>query len=120
MSEFSARMAELALNLLTKRGTDVTLERNAQGVMSASGDRSATPGDTPTKGVFLPTGGTTNVDGEDRKAAKIILAAVDPAPEPGNHVTIPEGPNAGHYLVSRAKNWAPDGGLIYSDLEVVL
>lgn len=121
MSEFSIRMAAVALALLEKKGEPVVLERNVTSPgMSASGDRSSAPADTPTQGVYLPTGGTTNVDGVDRKAAKIILAKTEPAPSAGDHVTIAQGANAGHYLIARAKNWAPDGDLIYSDLEVAL
>lgn len=120
MSEFSVRMAAMALALLQKRGQSMTLEREAQGTMAADGVRVPTPSPSAVIGVFLPSDGTTMVDGVERRAAKVILAAADPAPKPGNHVVIPSGPNAGEYLVSAARNWAPEGQLIYSDLEVAL
>lgn len=120
MSEFSTRMAATALGLLTKRGVDVTLERNPSGDMNAAGDRTTAPSESPTKGVFIPTGGTALIDGREVSVAQVLLAAVTPSPAAGNHVVITDGPNAGHYLIHRARNWAPEGSLIYSDLEVVL
>lgn len=120
MSEFSLRMAEKALAMITKRGVGMTLERAVRGALDAAGDRTSAPNDSPTVGLYVPTGGTAIVDGREVKVDKVLLAAVAPPPEPGNHVIIPAGIHEGHYLVNRALNQAPEGELIYSELEVVV
>ncbi len=116
MSEWSDDKAALALRLIEKRGTSARVERRQRGTMTASGDRADTVAPTTTAGVLLPGEGEVEVEGVKRRRGRILLAAIEPEPEPGDRVVI-QGQTL---LVTNAKNMRPDGGLIYSDLDVAL
>ena len=116
MSEFTARMAALAQRLLADKGVACVLERRVPGAMSASGDRAPIDMNSPAMGVELPTPGDVERDGVVVRRGTVYLTAVDPAPAPEQTVLI----NGHRRVIKLAENWAPDGLLIYSKLEVAL
>ena len=116
MSAWGDEKAATALRLISKRGTAATLTRRVRAAMTASGDRADTPLPSDTVGVLLPGEGTVLVEGAERRAGRVLLAAVLPEPSPGDVLTI----QGSQVVITEAKNMRPDGTLIYSDLEVAL
>lgn len=116
MSATTERLAATALRMLSEKGVDCVLTTSVSGVMSASGERVVTPVVRTGKGVELPSPGEVLRDGERVRRGTILLSAVEPAPQTGDVALI----NGNERLVKLAENWAPDGLLIYSKLEVEL
>lgn len=116
MSIWSDQKAAVALRLITNHGTVCSVERRVRGAMTASGDRADSSPPVPAFGVLLPGDGDVEVEGQKRRKGRILLSAISPEPSPEDLVTI----QGMQVLVVTAKNFKPDGGLIYSDLEVAL
>lgn len=111
-------MAGTALRLITSRGEEVVLTRVPTGGMTASGDRANTEQSSALRGLMLPGDGEKLTDGRTI-AGKVLLQAASPAPHPGNTLTFPSGSlNQGEWHVDEAKNLAPEGELVYSELRV--
>lgn len=118
MSAWSDDKAATALRLISKRGQLMELQRRVLGAKTASGDRAAAQPIASAMGVYLPGRGAVEEGGQAVKSDKVYLAATSPHPEDGDIIRVPSGPNAGEYVVNKARLIAPDGGLIYSELEV--
>lgn len=119
MSEWSDQKAETALRLLTKRGMTLQLRRRGLGAQTASGDRSAPAVVASAAGLYMPGKGSQELEGSFQyRSDRVLLAATDPEPQAGDSIVVPSGPNAGTYNVDRVRLMAPDGSLIYSELEV--
>lgn len=115
---FSSRMASTALRLITAKGEEVVLQRKTHGEMSAQGDRRTTFQNSDARAVMLPGEGENLAEGRTR-SGKVLMAAVFPAPETGQQVVFPAGSlSEGAWTIDKAKNLAPQGVLIYSELEV--
>lgn len=115
---FSSRMAATALRLIEAKGEAVVLERKSHGAMNAAGDRPSTSQNSDVRGVMLPGDGEKLSEGKTR-SGKVYLAATTPAPETGQIIRFPAGSlSEGAWEITVAKNTAPQGTLIFSELEV--
>lgn len=118
MGEFSTRMAATALRLITAKGELIVLGRATSGGMTASRDRVSTSQPSDVRAVMLPGDGEALAEGR-QESGKVLLAAVSPPPKSGDTVTFPASSlSRGAWAVDKVKNYAPEGELIYSELEV--